>query len=397
MSKRFFLFPFFIALYEMVTYLANDMYLPALPDIKIDLATTNALSQQSLSAWFLGSAIPQGFVGPLSEKYGRRPVFFFGAAVFILSCFFAAKTTNIYIFLFLRALQGATIPCMIIPGYSLIHEFLPRIQAIKVTAIMGSIIVIAPAFGPLLGSIFTLYYSWRYMFLTLSFFALFTVVCLFFTMPESKKLSRKEPICWVKVIYSYIEFFKNKSCLIYTLYYGLTLSQQILWIVVGPFFVIEFMGLTKQHFALTQAFVFGIYILTTFIVRTAVDRLSISKIIQFGISFCLLGSIYIIIFSFIDDKNLLHINIGLAISSFGAGFVLAPSARQAIEKSTLPMGIKIGAQSIATSILCTIISYVAIYLNINSMLMLGVTSFFISIIIFLIKTHRVIARKIDDI
>src|SRR5579883_399237 len=93
------LFPFLLVFYEITNYLANDMYLPALPSLATDLGITPHLAQQTLTTWFLGSASLQLFLGPLSDRLGRRPILLGGGAVFILSTIVCAMTTNINILL----------------------------------------------------------------------------------------------------------------------------------------------------------------------------------------------------------------------------------------------------------------------------------------------------------
>ena len=54
--------------------LATNIYVPSLPDLTREMATTQAMAQNTLSAYFAGVAFAQLFYGPLSDRYGRRPV-----------------------------------------------------------------------------------------------------------------------------------------------------------------------------------------------------------------------------------------------------------------------------------------------------------------------------------
>src|SRR3989338_8926979 len=100
--------PILLALYEIATYLSNDAYLPALPNITRDLFTTNHLVQLTLTTWFMGSAPMQLFLGPIADRIGRRPVLLLGGLVFIFVTIGCAITSNIYTLLALRFLQGST-------------------------------------------------------------------------------------------------------------------------------------------------------------------------------------------------------------------------------------------------------------------------------------------------
>ena len=109
MKRNITIFPILLALYEICTYLSNDAYLPALPNITRDLVTSNHLVQLTLTTWFMGSASTQLFLGPLADRVGRRPVLLSGGFIFIVATLACAIANNIYELLILRFIQGATI------------------------------------------------------------------------------------------------------------------------------------------------------------------------------------------------------------------------------------------------------------------------------------------------
>jgi MFS transporter, DHA1 family, multidrug resistance protein len=123
------LFPFIFVFYEITHYLANDMYLPAMPRLVADLQTTTHLGQQTITVWFLGTAALQLLLGPLSDRLGRKPILFLGGLIFILSTLICALTSNIHLFLIARFFQGTAVCAVITAGYSSIHELYDQIRA----------------------------------------------------------------------------------------------------------------------------------------------------------------------------------------------------------------------------------------------------------------------------
>ncbi len=89
----------------MIAYLSNDMYLPALPQMTQALSTTPALTQMSLTTWFFGAASMQLLLGPLSDKYGRRPILLGGGVIFIAATLICAITSDISTLLVARFFQ----------------------------------------------------------------------------------------------------------------------------------------------------------------------------------------------------------------------------------------------------------------------------------------------------
>ena len=88
------LFPLLLVLYEIATYLSNDMYLPALPDMMRDLGLSTKQAQWTLTTWFVGSAALPLVLGVVSDRYGRRPVLLIGGLIYILSTMVCAIATS---------------------------------------------------------------------------------------------------------------------------------------------------------------------------------------------------------------------------------------------------------------------------------------------------------------
>src|ERR1700722_8603518 len=99
LKKSLVLFPFILVFYEIIHYLANDMYLPALPILAKELKISTHVAQMTITTWFLGAASMHLILGPLSDRIGRRPVLLSGGILFIVSTFYCAMTSDIRFFL----------------------------------------------------------------------------------------------------------------------------------------------------------------------------------------------------------------------------------------------------------------------------------------------------------
>src|SRR5690625_7471148 len=85
---------------------STDMYLPSLPDVVIDLNTTKAAAQLSLTGVLIGGGVGQLIIGPLSDRYGRRRPFLAGIPLHIITPIFCALAPRILSLLELRFTQG---------------------------------------------------------------------------------------------------------------------------------------------------------------------------------------------------------------------------------------------------------------------------------------------------
>src|SRR5690625_6682073 len=85
---------------------STDMYLPSLPDVVIDLNTTKAAAQLSLTGVLIGGGVGQLIIGPLSDRYGRRRPFMAGITLHIITSILCALAPGIVSLIALRFIQG---------------------------------------------------------------------------------------------------------------------------------------------------------------------------------------------------------------------------------------------------------------------------------------------------
>lgn len=104
-EKKFFL-TVFLGIMTAMAPLSTDMYLPALPEMSVDFGISASLTQLTLTMTMFGMALGQMFMGPLSDRFGRKIPLMCGMAVFTAASFGACLAESITIFLAFRFLQG---------------------------------------------------------------------------------------------------------------------------------------------------------------------------------------------------------------------------------------------------------------------------------------------------
>jgi Bcr/CflA subfamily drug resistance transporter len=344
------LFPFILVFYEVTNYLANDMYLPALPNIANDFKISAHYAQMTLTAWFLGTATLQLILGPISDRVGRRPVLLYGGIVFIVSTFMCAIASNINLLLLARFFQGFSVCAIGTAGYSSIHESFEQRKAIHILAIMGSITVLAPAFGPLVGAVILNWVSWRWIFGILVIWALIALFALYLWMPESNPKEKRFALNWHLIFKNYLSILRNPRFMLNTFIFCFNFLGIIVWIAAGPFLVIEKFKYSTFIFGIYQALVFGSLILSAQIVKYLIHKVNIDHLINIGIGISLTGSLIAFLLSIIYPHFLLGLILSLMVFTFGSSFSFSPSQRIAIDACPEPMGAKMAISSSLMSI-----------------------------------------------
>lgn len=345
-------FPLLLVLYEIATYLSNDMYLPALPQMMQDLQLTLQQAQLTLTTWFMGSAIMPLVMGVLTDRYGRRPVLFVGGIVYIFSTVACAMTHHVMVLLVMRMIEGGMIASMLVPGYACIHELYEQKTAIRILAFMSSVVVLAPALGPLFGSIVLQYGTWRSIFWIIALWSAITLLLLWKWMPETLPVEKRQPIQMHLLTQQYWRVFTNKRGIMLMMILGFIFAGFLAWITAAPLLIINHFHYSAILFGVVQAIVFSAYIVASRSVKYFLEWMGVQKLIRWGLIVGLWGGLWILGCAIFYPQRLLPFMVGMMFYAVGVALCFAPLNRLVIDSNSEPMGVRvtfftIGVQSFA--------------------------------------------------
>ncbi|ELY4079091.1 Bcr/CflA family multidrug efflux MFS transporter [Cronobacter sakazakii] len=152
---------------SVLGFLATDMYLPAFAVIEADLHTAPSAISASLSLFLAGFALAQLVWGPLSDRFGRRPVLLAGLGIFALGCLGTVWVESAGALLALRFIQAVGVCSAAVSWQALVTDRYPAQQARRIFATIMPLVGLSPALAPLLGSWILNHFSWQAIFLVL--------------------------------------------------------------------------------------------------------------------------------------------------------------------------------------------------------------------------------------
>jgi Bcr/CflA subfamily drug resistance transporter len=374
-----------MVLYEMSTYLSNDMYLPALPDMMRDLHISSQQVQLTLAIWFGGLAVTPLIFGAICDRYGRRPVLLIGGIFYILATIACALSTDLNLLLMARFLQGCMIPSMMVAGYASIHELYSHREAITILALMSSITVLAPAFGPLLGSVILYIGDWRDIFWIIAIWSSVTIFFLFFKMPETHSKEMRHPIHLPNLLKSYWRVISNKNYMLQLTILSFLFGGLIVWITTSPLLVIDSFHYSAISYGFFQAFVFVIYILGNRSVDYLITRIGINKLINRGLVLCLVGGMLASILAIAYPHTLYPYVSGLSLYSLGTALCFAPLNRLIVEASEEPMGLRVAFFTVFLMLFLSFASTISGILYNGTIISLAILTTLAAILAFVFK------------
>jgi DHA1 family bicyclomycin/chloramphenicol resistance-like MFS transporter len=160
--------------------LSTDIYLPALPQLKEILNTSEGLVNLTLALFFIFFAGGALLWGPLSEKFGRKPILLFGLALYTMASIGCAFSHEIGQLIVCRMFQGLGGSAPAVISTAIVKDLFEGRARHQMLTMIYSIVVVAPIIGPVLGAILMQYISWRAIFQLLANIGLFTFMCCAF-------------------------------------------------------------------------------------------------------------------------------------------------------------------------------------------------------------------------
>ncbi len=143
-----------------VSVLSLNMFLPSLAHIAEDLQADYGLVNLSVGGYLLITGVLQLIMGPMSDRYGRRPVLLISAALFVLASIGCALAQTVWVFLGFRLLQGGIIAGQVL-SRAAIRDMFPAGEAASKLGYVSMAMALAPMLGPMLGGALEMAFGWR--------------------------------------------------------------------------------------------------------------------------------------------------------------------------------------------------------------------------------------------
>ena len=182
-GKRFLVW---LAGLSVLGFLATDMYLPAFAAIQADLQTPASAVSASLSLFLAGFAAAQLLWGPLSDRYGRKPVLLIGLTIFALGSLGMLWVENAATLLVLRFVQAVGVCAAAVIWQALVTDYYPSQKVNRIFATIMPLVGLSPALAPLLGSWLLVHFSWQAIFATLFAITVVLILPIFWLKPTTK-------------------------------------------------------------------------------------------------------------------------------------------------------------------------------------------------------------------
>jgi len=306
--------------------LAMNMFLPSLPGMARYFAADYSVMQLTVTLYLFSQAFIQLFIGPASDRFGRRPVMLFSLITFVIGTIVALFAPTIEVLLFARVLQAFAAGGMVL-ARAMVRDTVATNEAASKIAYITMGMAFVPTITPVIGGMLDVAYGWQASFITMLAFGILSIVLVWIDLGETNRVRSSSMAAQFR---SYPELLTSRRFWGYSATAAFTTGTFFAFLGGGPFVATEILGLGPAAYG----FYFGImsmgYIIGNFLSGRYTMRLGVDVMMLSGNALALVAMIVSLILFFVGidhplslflPAGLVGVGNGLALPSTNAGIV----------------------------------------------------------------------------
>ena len=372
-----------LALLLGVQPITTDLYLPALPGLAADLGAGMGRTQATLSALIFAFGLSQLLLGPMADRFGRRPVLLGGLTLFVVASAGATLAGTIGGLVAWRALQGVGVGAAVVCARAMVRDlYVPSDGARVMSKALSGLGFIALA-SPLLGGLIATVLGWRAALAATGVFGLACLVLVALAMPETARTLNPAALRLGPMLAAWRRILRNHAFLAWSLLVSCTYGGLFAFLAGSAFVFIDVLGTSRLACGLYIAGCSTSYIVGTFWCRRWLLRHGLVGAVRRGAAFTLAGGASMVVLAWAGVIGPWAIAVPQFLYAFGhgihqpcgqaavvgpfpthagaasalAGFMLAATAVAvgawlgvAMDGTVLPLTQTIGAMALATAL-----------------------------------------------
>ena len=232
----------------MVGPFSIDTYLPSFPTIEADFQVSRALLSQSLAAYLAGFTVMTLVWGSLTDRFGRKPIIFFSASLYLFASLGCALTDNFQNFILFRVFQGAAASGGYVAGRAMIRDSFNQQDARKAMSQVMMLFAVAPAIAPLIGGGLHNLFGWRSVFYFLACYGAVVLVITFFRVKESLPAEQQQSIHPKEVAKVYRQLVLTPRFISLVLTITLSFAGFFVYVVGAPTLIFDILHWKAEDF-----------------------------------------------------------------------------------------------------------------------------------------------------
>jgi DHA1 family bicyclomycin/chloramphenicol resistance-like MFS transporter len=227
---------------------STDLYLPALPSIRTAFGDSGPLAQLTLSAFIIGFGAAHLFTGPLSDRFGRRPLLLGGVTIYVLASIGCALAPTIEALIAFRLMQGIGCCAGPVMSRAIIRDLYEPQRGAWVFTLITATFTVVPMFAPLIGGWLATTFGWRATFVALTLFSVTLLAATWMVLGETNVHRDPGATDPERLARNYLLIVRDPVFLGFTLCCMFSYVGLFTYLSLSPFILIEAFGVPATQF-----------------------------------------------------------------------------------------------------------------------------------------------------
>lgn len=226
--------------------LSNDMYLPALPQMTVYFQTSEAAIGLTISLFFVFFAIGALLWGPMSDRYGRKPVLLVGMSVYALSSLACTFSTTLPVLITIRSIQAISCSAATTVSLAIIKDVFVGRKRASYVALLQSMTMLSPVIAPFIGAVLVSHYSWQVIFWGLGCTGIISLFGVFLLTETNTNRNKSNFVDTMSRLQKTLE---NHSFVSLLITFSFVAMPVLAFIACSPHIYISKFGLSEQVYS----------------------------------------------------------------------------------------------------------------------------------------------------
>lgn len=283
---------------------ATDLYLPALPALTTGFGAPMAQAQLTLTALLLSFGLSQLVWGPLSDRFGRRPILLVGMAAFVAASVGSSFSPSMEHLIAWRAVQGAAMGAGVMCARAIVRDLYAPTEGARIMSKgLTGLGVIACASAPL-GGLLSDLFGWRVALLALAVFGAVTLAVLAWRFEETLPRKNPQALQPLTLLRTWVQIARHPTFIAFALLAITSYGGLFTFLAASSFVFIQVLGLSKTSYGLVMMSMSLSYILGTFACRRLLLRFGVRRTVAIAGAFTLTGGTAMGVMALMGVQNL---------------------------------------------------------------------------------------------
>ncbi len=299
--------------------LTLNIFIPSMPGLQVEYGATYGTAQLTLSFYLVGLAGAQLIHGPLSDRYGRRPVMIGGVALHLigtLACLFAPTIGLLIAGRLVQAIGG----CVgMVVGRAVVRDRFDRDRTASMIAYITMAMVVAPMLAPSIGGFLDTIYGWRASFIFVLISSLIVLAIIIRWLPETLAV-KSTGNAFVSIPQDFARLLRQGEYCGYGLQLSFNSIVFLAFLSGAPFIMVEILDRTPADYGLYFIPIVAVYMVGNFLSARISPRVGIDRMISLGCVFVFGGATMGLVMDVMGLVSVFTLFVPMGIISIGHAF-----------------------------------------------------------------------------